>query len=60
VLGFGLAQIVSLQVFARTIDFPVAIVPLTILCSLAVTTLACLLPVRNATKINPAIVLKGE
>jgi putative ABC transport system permease protein len=59
-LGFGLAQLVSLQVFNRTIDFPLAIVPLTIVSSLAITTLACLLPVRNATKIDPAIVLKGE
>jgi putative ABC transport system permease protein len=60
VLGFGLAQLVSLQVFNRTIDFPLAIVPLTIASSLVITTLACLLPVRNATKIDPAIVLKGE
>jgi putative ABC transport system permease protein len=59
-LGFGLAQLVSLQVFNRTIDFPAAIVPLTIASSLIITTLACLLPVRNATKIDPAIVLKGE
>ncbi|MDR1422019.1 MAG: ABC transporter permease [Coriobacteriales bacterium] len=59
-LGFGLAQLVSLQVFNRTIDFPLAIVPLTIFSSLVITTLACLLPVRNATKIDPAIVLKGE
>jgi putative ABC transport system permease protein len=59
-LGFGLAQLVSLQVFSRTIDFPLAIVPLTIASSLVITTLACLLPVRNATKIDPAIVLKGE
>jgi putative ABC transport system permease protein len=59
-LGFGLAQLVSLQVFGRTIDFPLAIVPLTIVSSLAITTLACLLPVLNATKIDPAIVLKGE
>jgi putative ABC transport system permease protein len=59
-LGFGLAQLVSLQVFSRTIDFPLAIVPLTIVSSLAITTLACLLPVLNATKIDPAIVLKGE
>jgi putative ABC transport system permease protein len=60
VLGFGFAQLVSLQVFNRTIDFPLAIVPLTIVSSLAITTLACLLPVRNATKIDPALVLKGE
>jgi putative ABC transport system permease protein len=59
-LGFGLAELVSLQVFNRTIDFPPAIVPLTIAVSLAITTLACLLPVRNATRIDPAVVLKGE
>ncbi|MDR1083207.1 MAG: ABC transporter permease [Coriobacteriales bacterium] len=58
--GFGLAQLVSLQVFNRTIDFPLGIVPLTILSSLVITTLACLLPVYSATKIDPAIVLKGE
>jgi putative ABC transport system permease protein len=59
-LGFGLAQLVSLQVFNRTIDFPLAIIPLTIASSLVITALACLLPVSNATKIDPAIVLKGE
>lgn len=38
----------------------VFLVPVTILVSVLVTGLACLLPVRSATEVDPALVLKGE
>lgn len=59
-LGFAFAQLVSTNVFNSSITFRPALVPLTILASLVVTGLACIVPVRNATKVDPALVLKGE
>ena len=59
-LGFGFAYLVSTNVFNSTITFLPALIPITIIVALAVTALACILPVRNATKIDPALVLKGE
>ena len=60
ILGFVFAQIVSTNVFNSTITFLPALVPITIAVALAVTAIACVLPVRNATKVDPALVLKGE
>lgn len=60
VLGFGFAYLVSTNVFNSTITFLPALIPITVLVALAVTALACILPVRNATKVDPALVLKGE
>ncbi len=59
-LGFGFAWLVSTNVFNSTITFLPALVPLTVLVSLLVTGLACVVPVRNATKVDPALVLAGE
>ena len=60
VLGFGFAYLVSTNVFNSTITFLPALVPITVLVALAVTALACIMPVRNATKVDPALVLAGE
>ena len=60
ILGFAFAQAVSVNVFARSISFQPLLVPVTILVSVLVTGLACLLPVRSATEVDPALVLKGE
>lgn len=60
VLGFAFAQFVSVRVFSGSIAFQPALVPLTILVSVLVTGLACLMPVRSATEVDPALVLKGE
>ena len=60
ILGFAFAQTVSVNVFARSISFQPLLVPVTILVSVLVTGLACLLPVRSATEVDPALVLKGE
>ena len=59
-LGFGFAYLVSTNVFNSTITFLPALIPITIVVALVVTALACILPVRNATKVDPALVLKGE
>lgn len=59
-LGFAFAQTVSRNVFNSSIAFQPLILPLTIAVSVLVTGLACLLPVRNATDVDPALVLKGE
>ena len=60
VLGFAFAQAVSINVFTRSISFQPLLVPITIVVSVAITGLACLLPVRSATEVDPALVLKGE
>jgi len=60
ILGFLFAQLVSLNVFGRAISFQPLLIPVTIIVSVAITGLACLLPVKSATDVDPALVLKGE
>ena len=60
VLGFAFAQMVSARVFAASIRFQPLLLPATVAVSVIVTGFACLFPVRGATKIDPALVLKGE
>ena len=60
ILGFIFAQQVSINVFSSSISFMPLLVPITILVSVAVTAISCLLPIRSATQIDPALVLKGE
>jgi putative ABC transport system permease protein len=59
-LGFVFAQAVSLNVFSRSISFQPLLIPVTMAVSIAISGLACLLPVRAATEVDPAIVLRGE
>jgi putative ABC transport system permease protein len=59
-LGFLFAQVVSMNVFTRAISFQPLLIPVTVVVSIAITGLACLLPVRSATDVDPAIVLRGE
>ena len=59
-LGFVFAQVVSTNVFGSDIRFNFWLLPITILVSMAVAALSCLLPVRRAVAIDPALVLKGE
>ena len=59
-LGFAFAQYVSMHVFSSSITFQFWLLPLTVMVSVLVTGLACLMPVRNAMDIDPALVLKGE
>lgn len=60
VFGFVFAEVVSLNVFARSIAFQPLLIPFTVVVSVLVTTLACLIPVRRASEVDPAIVLRGE
>ncbi|MBO6150629.1 MAG: ABC transporter permease [Clostridium sp.] len=59
-LGFAFAQYVSMNVFSGSITFQFWLLPLTVIVSVLVTGLACLMPVRSATEVDPALVLKGE
>lgn len=60
ILGFFFAQGVSMGVFNNSIVFRPLLLPITIIASMAVTGLASLIPIRATTKIDPALVLKGE
>lgn len=60
IFGFVFAQAVSLNVFNSSITFVWWLLPFTILASVLVTGLACLIPIRSATDVDPALVLKGE
>lgn len=59
-VGFAFAQFVSVHVFSSYISFKPLLVPVTIIVSIAVTSIACLIPIRSATSVDPALVLKGE
>jgi putative ABC transport system permease protein len=60
VFGFVFAQAVSMNVFNRSITFQPLLIPVTIVASVFITGLACLIPVRSAADVDPAIVLRGE
>lgn len=59
-VGFAFAQFVSINVFSSYISLRWLLLPITIIVSIAVTSVACLLPIRSATSVDPALVLKGE
>ena len=59
-LGFGFAQIVSVNVFGSSITFQPLLLPLTIVVSMLISALSCLWPIKRAVQIDPALVLKGE
>lgn len=58
--GFLFAQRVSLSVFGRLITFQYWLVPVVIIMSVLITTVGCIIPVKSAVEIDPALVLKGE
>ena len=60
ILGFVFANNVSLSVFGRAIAFQWGLIPITIIVSMIITAIACVLPVRSAVSIEPALVLRGE
>ncbi|AEF83150.1 ABC transporter permease [Leadbettera azotonutricia] len=59
-LGFVFAQTVGLKVFNRAIAFNGLLLPATIFAAIIITGIACLIPLRSATKVDPAVVLRGE
>jgi putative ABC transport system permease protein len=60
IFGFVFAQGVALNVFNRSVAFLPLLLPITVLASVVITGIACIIPVRNATEVDPAIVLRGE
>jgi putative ABC transport system permease protein len=60
VFGFFFAQTVGLNVFNRSVTFQPLLVPVTLAASILITGIACIIPVRNATEVDPAVVLRGE
>lgn len=60
VLGYVFALVVSRRVFGSDLQFNFLLVPATILVSMLVSALSCLIPVKRAVAIDPALVLKGE
>ena len=60
VLGFVFAQIVSVNVFGSSIMFQPLLLPVTLLISMLIAAASCLLPIKRAVAIDPALVLKGE
>ncbi len=58
--GYVFAQGVSMNVFNRAIDFSPSVALISIILSILVTGAASLVPVRIATSVDPAIVLRGE
>ncbi len=60
ILGFVFAQVVSVNVFGSSITFQPLLLPVTVLVSVIIATVSCLMPIKRAVAIDPAIVLKGE
>ena len=59
-LGFVFAQVVSVNVFGSSITFQPLLLPITLVVSMLIAALSCLLPIKRAVAIDPALVLKGE
>lgn len=59
-LGFVFAQVVSVNVFGSSITFQPLLLPAAIVVSMMIAALSCLLPIKRAVAIDPALVLKGE
>ena len=60
VLGFAFAQAVSVNVFGSSITFQPLLLPAAIIVSMGIAAASCLLPIKRAVAIDPALVLKGE
>lgn len=59
-LGYALARALCRMVFDRTLDFSVALGAASVALSVAVAVAASTPPIRNATRIDPAVVLREE
>jgi putative ABC transport system permease protein len=60
VCGLLFAQLISENVFGRPVAVEFSLIPVTVAVSGVVTMAACLLPVRRAMAVEPAVVLRGE
>ncbi|KUO58422.1 MAG: hypothetical protein APF84_01635 [Gracilibacter sp. BRH_c7a] len=59
-LGIGLAQVIGNAVFNSTVAINVIVLPVTIIIAIGITMIGSMIPIRNALKIDPVIVLRGE
>ena len=59
-LGNVLAQYIARSIFSTPIPPMLLVLPITLAISLSITVLASTFPVRRATQIEPAVVLRGE
>lgn len=60
ICGLIFAQIISTNVFGRSIIIEFYLIPTTVIISVIVTVIACLIPVKRALQVEPALVLRGE
>ncbi len=60
IIGMGLAQLISKSVFNTYLHPQAVAIPVTLAVALVITTVASLLPVRNAMNVKPIIALRGE
>jgi putative ABC transport system permease protein len=60
VIGIILSQFIGISVFNTTISPRYEIIPIVLGISIGVTLLASIFPVKKATRVEPAIVLRGE
>ena len=60
IAGFILVQAIGRSVFGSAISFRLIIMPITVIVSVAISSLAGLLPIKMALRIEPAAVLRGE
>lgn len=60
ICGLIFAQVISSNVFGRSIIIEFYLIPSTVLISAIVTVIACLIPVKRALDVEPALVLRGE
>jgi putative ABC transport system permease protein len=60
ILGFVFAQVVSVNVFGSSITLQPLMLPVAMLVSMLIAALSCLLPIRSAVAVDPALVLRGE
>jgi putative ABC transport system permease protein len=60
VLGLGLAQGLARTVFSVSGDVPPVVLPITLLLALAVALLGSALPVRQAVRFEPVLLLRGK
>lgn len=60
IIGFLLSQVIGMSVFNTSISSRFEVLPIAIGISIGVSLLASILPVRKATKVEPAVVLRGE
>jgi putative ABC transport system permease protein len=60
ICGLIFAQVISSNVFGRSITIEFYLIPTTIVISAVVTIIACLIPVKRALEVEPALVLRGE